>query len=258
MDKKTSWGEVAEWYNELLSNDNDSYQNKVILPNIIRIVDPKPQMKIADIACGQGFFSFAFAQKGAQVVGCDIGEELIKIANNQKEKIQLSNVEFFVCPANKTPIADNSIDTAVINLALQNIEDLSGTIKEISRILKPNGKFVLTLNHPNFRIPHRSSWQWDDKTNTQYRRIDGYMSETNSKIDMNPGENNSTKKQFTYSFHRPLQNYFKALVKNGFAITRLEEWISHKESQPGPKQAEENRIRKEIPMFMCLEAERNS
>ena len=254
MDKKTSWGEVADWYNELLSSDNDSYQNKVILPNLLRIVDPKPGNKIADIACGQGFFSFAFAQKGAEVIGCDIGEKLIKIANDQIEKAKMSNVEFFVCPANKTTIADSSIDTVVINLALQNIEDLNGTIKEMARILKPNGKFVLTLNHPNFRIPERSSWQWDDKTNTQYRRIDGYMSETNSKIDMNPGENDSTKKQFTYSFHRPLQNYFKSLTKNGFAITRLEEWISHKESQPGTRQAEENRIRKEIPMFMCLES----
>jgi hypothetical protein len=46
----------------------------------------------------------------------------------------------------------------------------------------------------------------------------------------------------------------KALAKAGFAVTNLEEWVSHKKSDSGPRAAEENRARKEIPMFMYLEA----
>ena len=69
---------------------------------------------------------------------------------------------------------------------------------------------------------------------------------------MNPGEKDN--KSFTYSFHRPLQLYFKTFAKNGFAVTRLEEWISHKESEPGPRQDAENTARKEIPLFLFLEA----
>ena len=69
---------------------------------------------------------------------------------------------------------------------------------------------------------------------------------------MNPGNKNSRK---TYSFHRPLQVYVKSLVKNGFVITKLEEWISHKESQKGPKKKIEDNARKEIPMFMCIVAQ---
>ena len=45
----------------------------------------------------------------------------------------------------------------------------------------------------------------------------------------------------------------KLFAKNGLAITRLEEWISHKQSGAGPRQAAEDKARKEIPMFMCLE-----
>ena len=46
----------------------------------------------------------------------------------------------------------------------------------------------------------------------------------------------------------------KLFSKNNFAVTRLEEWISHKVSSPGPREKEENRSRKEIPLFMCIEA----
>ena len=112
----------------------------------------------------------------------------------------------------------------------------------------------MVINHPAFRIPKRSSWGWDEKESKQYRRIDAYMSDEKIEIDMKPGEEMVSKKAFTVSFHRPLQVYFKALNKAGFAVTRLEEWISHKSSQPGPRSAEEDRTRKEIPMFLCIEA----
>jgi hypothetical protein len=56
------------------------------------------------------------------------------------------------------------------------------------------------------------------------------------------------------TFHRPLQVYFKAINKCGLSISRLEEWISHRSSQKGPRAIEEDRIRKEIPMFLCIEA----
>ena len=71
---------------------------------------------------------------------------------------------------------------------------------------------------------------------------------------MTPGEKVASRKKFTVSFHRPLQSYVKVLAKYGFGVVRLEEWISHKKSQKGPRAEEEDRSRKEIPMFACIEA----
>jgi ubiquinone/menaquinone biosynthesis C-methylase UbiE len=252
MSKDTSWGGVAEWYDNLLEQSEDSYQAKVILPNLTRIIDPKPGMMIADIACGQGYFSRIWKEAGATVIGADISKELI-----ERAKKKSGDITFHVAPADKLPmITSNTADIATIVLAIQNIENLAGTLIEAARILKTGGKLILVLNHPAFRIPQRSSWQWDETgaEPIEYRRIDGYMSEARYEIDMTPGERNSSKKEFTVSFHRPLQVYFKALTKAGFSISRLEEWISHKKSQKGPRQEEEDRTRKEIPMFLCLEA----
>ncbi|HQL12188.1 MAG TPA: hypothetical protein PK507_04160 [bacterium] len=55
----TSWDNVANWYDNLIKNDN-SYQNKVILPNILRLLDIRPGNEILDLGCGTGFFANEF------------------------------------------------------------------------------------------------------------------------------------------------------------------------------------------------------
>ena len=67
---------------------------------------------------------------------------------------------------------------------------------------------------------------------------------------MHPGDN---PKEVTTSFHRPLQFYSKSLFKNGFCITRIEEWNSFKKSEPGPRAQAEDKARKEIPLFLFIE-----
>jgi len=259
-DKKTSWGGVAEWYNDLLEKDPDSYQKNVIMPNLMRILGKIKGLAVADIACGQGYFSKALAHEGAKVFASDISSELIALAQASSPK----EIKYVSCPADKVSdrLEKNSMDLIVIVLALQNIEKMSETIAECSKILKSGGRFVFVLNHPAFRIPGRSSWEWNTATlaksatlsDKTYRRVDAYMSDSSSKIDMTPGEKDLKKKKYTMSFHRPLQSYFKALSKHGFSVTRLEEWISHRKSDAGPRAHEEDRIRKEIPMFICIEA----
>lgn len=257
---KTSWDGVADWYDDLLEQNPDSFQKNVIMPNLIRIVDPKKGMTILDLACGQGYFSRAFFQNGAKVIGYDISKELITLALEQEKKRKdgEDRIQFHVTPADSLPFMQNeTMDVVTIILALQNIENIQGVFAECSRVLKPGGRLVIVINHPAFRIPQRSDWGWDEKLGKQFRRLDAYMSDDQIKIDMTPGEKIVTKKKFTVSFHRSLQSYFKILSKSGFSVIRLEEWISHKKSQNGPRAIEEDRMRKEIPMFLCLESKKN-
>lgn len=241
----TSWGKVANWYNNLIEKDENSYQRKLILPNIIRLVEAKKGEVIVDLACGQGFFAREVAKLGTKVIGVDISSELINIAKQDK------TVEYHISSADKLDFLQNeSVDKVIIILSLQNMEHASEVIKEVARVLKPRGKLFMVLNHPAFRIPKQSSWGWDDTLKLQYRRLDSYLSESKEQIQMHPGEKPWEK---TISFHRPLQFYFKTLAKNGFLVSRLEEWTSHKTSEPGPKKEAEDRARREFPLFLFLE-----
>jgi ubiquinone/menaquinone biosynthesis C-methylase UbiE len=253
--KTTSWGKVAGWYNRLLEEGDDTYQEKLIKPNLIRILSPRPGEEVLDVGCGQGFFARAIAGAGAKVVGIDIAGELIKLAKDQSGK----NETFLVLSAEKmTSLLANRFDAAICVLALQNIKNLQAAILEISHVLKPGGRCIIVLNHPAFRIPGASSWSYDEAANTQYRNINKYLSEISQEVDMTQGELDPKNKKFTMSFHRPLQVYFKAFAKAGLCVTRLEEWVSHKTSDAGPRKAAEDLARKEIPLFMCLELKKIS
>lgn len=247
MNKKTSWGNETDWYAEHLEG-NDTYHAKVVLPNVLRVIAPMKGQKVLEIGCGEGYFARALAKKGSEVTACDISPELIAIAKERG-----GDVVYKVTPAQDLSFAKNdSYDVVLAVLTLQNMERIDAVMKEVARVLKKDGRFVFVLNHPVVRIPHSSEWGYDEAKKVQYRRSDSYLSAKKVTIDMHPGKGG--KKSFTYSFHRSLQEYMKVLRSAGLCITRLEEWISHRTSEPGPRAQAENTARKEFPLFMMIEA----
>jgi SAM-dependent methyltransferase len=248
MTKDTSWGGVADWYDEHLKGE-DTYHAKVIAPNLLRILDPKKGMKVLDLACGEGYFTRMIHSRGAEVIGADIAAALIA-----KAKADSPTIRYEVANAEKLNFAEkHTYDAIICVLALQNMEHLDQVLKECARVLKPGGRFIFVLNHPAFRIPKRSSWGWDNATKTQYRRLDGYLSMSREQIDMAPGKGGH---DITWSFHRSLQDYMKALASAEFAITKIEEWISHRKSEKGPRGEAEDIARKEFPLFLAVEVQR--
>ncbi len=244
--KSTSWGGVAHWYDTLLAGD-DTYQARVILPNILRAMAIKKGERVLDLACGTGFFTRAFFQEGADATGVDLGKQLILIAKKESSK----EIKYFPHSAEDLSLfEDSSFEKITVVLAIQNIEAPHKVFKECARVLVTGGKLFVVLNHPAFRIPRASAWGYDEVAKTQYRRVDSYMSESKVEIEMNPSKKGGPT---TISFHRPLQYYFKTLANNGFVVARLEEWMSHRESEKGPRQKTEDRARKEIPLFLFLE-----
>lgn len=247
MSIQTSWDEQAEWYSDLLDSNPDSYQEKVIKPNLLRLMAVKPQEPLLEIACGNGFFSAALSEQEALVTGIDSSSKIINIARKK-----YPNINFHVNSADKLiSIADQSISQIACVMAIQNIENVKGMLAECKRVLIRRGSLHLVMNHPAFRVPKQSSWEWDDKNKIQYRRIDGYLLENKVSIQMHPGDR---PKETTTSFHRPLQYYAKLLKNADFVIINIEEWISHRRSQPGLRVEAENRARQEIPLFIYIQA----
>src|SRR3989344_7663868 len=72
----TSWGPVADWYEGHLAS-GDTYHERVILPNLLRLLGEVKGKKILDVACGTGYFSKKLAELGASVTGTDVSPELI-------------------------------------------------------------------------------------------------------------------------------------------------------------------------------------
>ena len=247
----TGWDNVAVWYDEYLKGD-DTYQSQVILPNLLRVVDAQNGDRILDVASGQGYFARAFAQSGAQVVGIDASAELIDAAERASEGVK---VAYKVGNAEKLDEVPGVYDAAVCVLAFENMKNIPAVLSGVATALKDGGRFVVVMLHPAFRIPQHSDWTYSKEHDVQSRKVGKYLSEVAIPIELNPFKNKQqgNKKVTTTTYHRPLQWYMKAFKKSGFVISGLEEWISHKKSQSGPRQHAEDVARKEFPMFLMVE-----
>ncbi len=74
---------------------------------------------------------------------------------------------------------------------------------------------------------------------------------------MNPGAvAKGAKPITTVTYHRPIEHYVRACAGAGLLVSAIEEWASQRASEPGPRAAEENRARREIPMFIAIKAVR--
>jgi ubiquinone/menaquinone biosynthesis C-methylase UbiE len=245
----TSWDKVAGWYDQHVTESSD-FHKELIIPGTLKLLGPRAGEKILDLGCGQGVFSKILAEKGALVTGVDSSRKLIDIAMKRGDK----NIEYIVSDATKLSGINSAIfDSVVSILALSNMDPLADVIKQASRVLKPAGRFLFIINHPCFRIPRQSGWGFDEKRKLQYRRVDRYMTPLKIPIQMHPG---AAPGVVTWTFHRPLSEYSRALRDNGFVIDKLEEWVSHRKSGPGKLARSENQSRDEIPMFLALLAVR--
>src|SRR5690606_15771356 len=127
-------------------------------------------------------------------------------------------------------------------LALQDLPAFESVFENASKLLVPQGKFIIVMNHPCFRIPRQSAWGINEQSKLQYRTMNGYMSPQNIPIFTKPSQKESSP-HVTYH-HHPLSHYINALSKHHFVIEEMHEWVSNKEST-GKMAKMENRARTE-------------
>lgn len=269
----TSWDHVAEWYDDLIEEDRSDHFRHVIMPGTLRLLRPPAagaSMRVLEIACGQGALARRMAELGMDVVGVDASPRLIEAARRRAEaslgpgaSIRFETGDARALESLPPDVLSRPFDAATCVMALMNIDPLEPVLRGTAAAVREGGAFVAVILHPAFRAPGQTSWQWESRGGgkgprtpvRQFRRVDGYLSTGQSPITMNPGRAaHGQEPVVTWTFHRPIQTYVKALADAGFMVEALEEWPSMRQSQPGPRAAEENRSRREIPMFLGIRA----
>lgn len=247
MKKDTSWEKSSRWYNEHMKEEGGYNHKELILPNLLPLLNLSEKDRLLDLGCGQGILARAILPT-ADYLGLDSSHSLIKLAKNKD-----SNSNHYYRYHDVTHPIENitPFTHAVFLLSLQNIAKPDMALKNTAKALKKEGKLVLVLNHPCFRIPKYSSWGFLPDHQGQYRRIDRYFKPFKSALQTHPsqGENSPT----TWSFHWSLSHYSHCLKEAGFVIEEMQEICSKKKSY-GKAARAENFIRKEIPLFLMISA----
>jgi ubiquinone/menaquinone biosynthesis C-methylase UbiE len=244
---KTDWGNVADWYDQLVGESGSEYHREVVLPGVLRLLALQPGEKAIDIACGQGVLCRILNERGVETTGVDAAQELITAARERGPK----EIRYEVADARELGFLPPAhFDAAACILAIQNIQPIQPVFAGVGRILKEWGRVVIVMMHPCFRGPKETSWGWDEKGKVQYRRVDRYLLPRKAPITTHPGK--KSEGTYTWTFHKPIEAYVKAMRQGGLMVDAIEEWASHKSSAPGPRASAENAARKEIPMFMAI------
>lgn len=118
---------------------------------MLEYLDPNGGERILDIACGDGILSLKIAEKGCEVHGIDISENLIETASSFANQESIA-CEFIVGDAENLPYPDGYFDKIVCSCSLEHFNDDIKALKEMNRVLKPGGRVVMTVDSLTYPI----------------------------------------------------------------------------------------------------------
>ncbi|MEH7276408.1 class I SAM-dependent methyltransferase [Neobacillus vireti] len=116
------------------------------LVKMVEMADLTGQEVMLDIATGGGHTANAFASLVKKVTAVDLTEKMLIAAENFIKGNGHQNVEFVQGDAEKLPFTDDAFDIVTCRLAPHHFPNVDLFIKEVHRVLKPKGQFLLDDN----------------------------------------------------------------------------------------------------------------
>jgi ubiquinone/menaquinone biosynthesis C-methylase UbiE/DNA-binding transcriptional ArsR family regulator len=110
-----------------------------------------PPIDIADLGAGEGLLSQLLARRARQVWCIDNSPRMVEVGTELAKKNALANLSYKLGNIEKVPLADRSVDLAILSQALHHAQHPQAAVDEAFRILRPGGQIlVLDLNEHLF------------------------------------------------------------------------------------------------------------
>ena len=124
------------------------------------ITDGQPRKEILDIACGTGDFSIEIAKHSSSetaVTGLDLSEGMLEVMAGKVDAAGLgARIHAEQGNSENMRFDDNSFDRVTIAFGIRNFEEREKALREILRVLKPEGRLVIL----ELSVPSNSALKW--------------------------------------------------------------------------------------------------
>jgi len=219
---RAAWDANAETWDEKMADIGNDFVNLLLWPVIKPLLSIQPGQKILDIACGNGLFSRRLAALSAEVDAIDFSSELIKRAKARKSDGITYRVMDVTDESALLTLGVSHYDSALCNMALFDMADITSLFHALPRLIKPGGCFVFSLTHPAFNNSSsvHIAEEWDEGgIKTRYSvKVSRYMTPYHAH-----GVALRDQPRPQLYFERPLHCYFKLGFDNGFVLDGFEE-----------------------------------
>jgi len=113
------------------------------IARLVDTVDPTPESRVLEVACGPGFLALAFAQRCRETVGLDLTDAPLAIAEKNRRERALANVRFQRADAERLPFADGDFDVVVCRFAFHHFEEPARVLGEMARVCRRPGRVAV-------------------------------------------------------------------------------------------------------------------
>ncbi len=117
----------------------------------------KPGDRILDVGPGPGFVSLLFAERvgpSGLVYAVDPSAEALAYLQRLQKERPIANIKTFVADAAKIDLPGVKLDAALVAMVLHHTDDPSGIMRNVARLLRPNGLAVIAEFCPNGPCEH--------------------------------------------------------------------------------------------------------